>query len=180
MNAARTRPAPVPGVDAFDALLRAQPSPEARERLHEKRRELVLNDNDALWGLLQVVLDYQASLGPRPAAPPPAPGPEAVWVFKSWQVLCASLAVPTGALALAFCVGLHWGRGLPPATSWIRAWLSVPAGWMMFLLVMPFLVQGALSSWRTRKSERTFGWVLLCAFGCALCASVTALAWLIY
>lgn len=167
---------------AFESLRRAQSSPGARERLHEARRELALQDNDALWGLLQVVQDYRASLGPVPAAPT-EPSPQSAppeWAFRPWQLMAAALAGQTAALALAFCIGLYWGRGLPPDTSWLRAWLGVPAGWMVFLLVMPFLLQGAISSWRARKRDGAVGWLLLCAFCGTLLASAASLVWLLY
>lgn len=165
--------------NSFDALLRSQPSSADRERLHEARRQLALRENDALWGLLHIVQDYRGSLGPAPAAPP-ASASAPVWVFQPWHLVAAGLAVQTAALALAFCVGLHWARGLPPGTSWLRAWLGVPAGWMVFLLGIPFLAQGAISSWLARKRQRAVSWILLCVFSGTLIVSAAALASLLY
>lgn len=166
--------------NAFEKLLRRQTSTQAREGLHEARRELGLFDNDALWDLLKLVQDYIASLGParRDTSAAVAPPPPR-WVFQSWQLVCAGLAVQTAALSVAFFVGLNWGNALPPDTSWVRAMLAVPAGWMMFLLAMPVLMQAVVAGWETRKRDGFVGWLLLVSFGVAIAASAIALWWLL-
>lgn len=169
--------------DAFETLLRSQPSAAQRELLHEARRAHALDENDALWGLLQVVEDYCASIRPSCQPPgqatPPAPPGSPAWVFQPWQWACAGLACQTLALAAAFFVGCNWGHALPSDTPWVRAMLSVPAGWMMFILTLPVLVQGAWTSWRMRSREGLVGWCLLALFLFTIASCALALWWLL-
>ena len=170
--------------NAFDTLLRSQSNAAQRELLHEARRAHALDENDALWGLLQVVEDYCATLRPprsAPEAPAAAPSPPAApsWVFQPWQWACAGLALQTFVIALAFFVGLNWSHALPSDTPWVRALLGVPAGWMMFVLALPVLVQGAWTSWRERRRGGVVSWCLLAVFVFAIASSALALCWLL-
>lgn len=167
---------------AFSKLLGAQPTAEQRERLHRARQQLALSEGDAVWGLVQVVQDYLDSLGPaRASSPSPVSNAAAVqWVFRPWQLVTAALALQTLALSLAFCIGQHWGAAPVQSTAtWLRAVLSVPAGWVVFIHALPLLVQSAWSSWLARRQDRAVGWALLCLFSAATLASAFALSWLL-
>jgi hypothetical protein len=167
---------------AFGKLLGAQTTAEQRERLHRARQQLALSEGDAVWGLVQVVQDYLDSLGPdRAATPAPLSAAPAVqWVFRPWQLVTAALALQTLALSLAFCIGAHWSAApVQGAAPWLRAVLSVPAGWIVFAHALPLLVQGAWSSWLARKQDRGVGWALLCLFVGAIACCALTLCWLL-
>jgi hypothetical protein len=167
--------------DAFQTLLESQTTPEQRERLHRARQELALSSGDAIWGFVQVVQDYCASLGPGRQPDPISSAPKPTWVFRPWQLVSAGLALQTLALSCAFCIGQHWSSAPihRSTVDWVRAVLAVPAGWMLFLHVLPLLAQGAWASWLARKHDRLVGWALLCLFVGAIAACALTLSWLL-
>jgi hypothetical protein len=79
---------------------------------------------------------------------------------------------------------MHMSEGSSPASLALASVLSVPAGWMMFALLLPAALRAARFGWRmaadpsTRAWDRAVGWctVACCVLGGAAAASL--LVWL--
>jgi len=72
--------------------------------------------------------------------------------------------------------------GLRPSTRMLAMVLSVPAGWMIFALLVPVAVYGARAGWAIARdavanmSDKAVGWslVVISVVGCAACAVMLA------
>jgi hypothetical protein len=158
----------------FARLLGLQRSAHARERLHELRQRHALTDHDPVWELVAVVEEFCADLkseipnhtadaaseGALPPTAANATAPQrslqsaALWRIAA--LCCAGAALQTCALAASFYLGTCTTRG----TIVLTAALSVPAGWIMFTLLLPLLWTVAYLGWRNRRIEPAIGWTL--------------------
>lgn len=178
--------------DAFKTLMGRLPSEEERQRLTKVRDALGIRSADAIWEVM-IALDYHLQLytaipdkigdatrkavdelrrlgggrygsGRRHEASISAPA-------ARWN---PALAAFLGAIAVGFggiCVAAGYlmaERGRPPwgTPGPLGAVLGAPAGWLMFVLLVPAASRWVQAGWRAARSRQSFrvrvvGWGLV-------------------
>jgi hypothetical protein len=180
--------------DRFKALLGRAVKREDRERLSKLRTALRISPNDAVWDVM-IALDYHLQLYnavPREIAretdkavvelrglvdavrarEKSGHGGVAEGVAAAAVISPATVAV-TGAIGIAFgglCTAAGYlmaGRGRPPwgAKGPLGAFLGAPAGWLVFVLLLPAASKGVRAGWAATRSH---GELRVRAVGCAL------------
>jgi len=182
--------------DRFNALLGRALRREDRDRLAKVRTALGIRANDAVWDVMialdyhlqlysavpkQLAAERQklvAELGALQAVGGRGTGAPETWELRgggkpgawSWRgqaALLAAAAVGFGAI----CIAAGWtmaGRGRHPwgAAGPLGAVLAAPAGWLMFLLLLPVAAAWARAGWAAARHRedlrvRAVGWVML-------------------
>ena len=185
---AETEPLPD---DAFKTLMGRLPREEERQRLTKVRDALRIRSADAIWEVM-IALDYHLQLY---TAIPDKIGAETRKAIDelrragggqtSGRRHQPSISVPaarwTPALAaLLGAIGVGFGgicvaagylmaeRGRPPwgAPGPLGAALGAPAGWLVFVLLLPAASRGVQAGWRAARSReslrvRAVGWGLV-------------------
>jgi hypothetical protein len=169
-------------LNPFARLLGLQRTADARERLHALRQQYALTDNDPVWELVAVVEEFcvelkaEAARAGSPLAPldhAPAPPAAITQDRRRIVVLCsAAAAVQTFLLAAAAYLGAHATLG----DNWLGTALSVPAGWVMFVLLLPLFAAVTFLGWRARHAEPAMGWTLVVC-GTAASAGMFVTLW---
>ena len=129
----------------------------------------------------------QASLGERGSGvattwEPRGGGKPAPWAWRGQAGLLAAAAVGFGSI----CIAAGWAmadRGRHPwgATGPLGAVLGAPAGWLMFLLLLPVEVAWARAGWAAARHRedlrvRAVGWVILAGSIGLIVAALAVLA----
>jgi len=192
--------------DAFKTLMGRLPSEEERQRLVKVRDALGIRSADAIWEVM-IALDYHLQLytaipdkigaetrkaidelrrlgggqssGRRHDPSSSVPGPR-------WNPPLAALF---GAIGVGFggiCVAAGYlmaERGRPPwgAPGPLGAVLGAPAGWLMFVLLLPAASSWLLAGWRVARSRqslrvRAVGWGLVALSIGTIAVGLTLLA----
>jgi len=109
-------------------------------------------------------------------------GKSAAWPWRGQVALLAAAAVGFGAI----CIAAGWamaGRGRQPwgAAGPVGAVLAAPAGWLVFLLLLPAAVAWARAGWAAARWNeglrvRAVGWLLLASSIGLVAASLAVLA----
>lgn len=167
-------------ITAFARLLGLQRSDPARERLDALRNKHGLSDGDPLWDMLAIVEGFCAelradSVAQSPSASLPEPSPSDLRSPVLWRIAVigsAGAALQTFALAASFAAGTRMAHVSDP----LSGVLAVPAGWVVFVLLLPLLTALACLGWRARRTEPAIGWSLIvCGVGTAV--AVFAVLW---
>jgi hypothetical protein len=181
--------------DRFKALLGRAVRHEDRARLSNLRTALRISPNDAIWDVM-IALDYHLQLYnavPKEIAREADKavvelrglvdavrrrekhphGGVAEGVASAAVISPATIAV-TGAIAVAFgglCIAAGYlmaDRGPPPwgANGPLGAVLGAPAGWLVFVLLLPVASKGVRAGWAASRSHegrriRAVGWALV-------------------
>ena len=185
---AKTEPLPE---DAFKTLMGRLPNEEERQRLAKVREALGIRSADAIWEVM-IALDYHLQLY---TAIPDKIGAETRKAVDELRRLGAgqssgrrhesSISLPAarwspavaallGAIGVAFggiCVAAGYlmaERGRPPwgVPGPLGALLGAPAGWLMFVLLLPAASRWVQAGWRAARSRqslrvRAVGWGLV-------------------
>jgi hypothetical protein len=195
--------------DRFQALLGRALRREDRERLTKLRKALGIRANDAVWDVM-IALDHHLQLYsaiPKELAKEretlvadlraiagKGDRDDATTTGSRWhsrgrwtsQALSfcgqSTVAVAFGAICLAAGYSIA-GRGAPPwgAARLPRAVLGAPAGWLMFILLLPLASRWVRAGWRVARSPdglrvRLAGWALVLASTAAVVAGLAVLA----
>jgi hypothetical protein len=99
----------------------------------------------------------------------------------AFGALCVTAGYSLAALEKPFWVA-KGGTSLKGAARVLAALLAVPAGWMIFALLVPAAVYGAKVGWgvaadaMAERREKVIGWciVTVCVIGCVACAVILA------
>jgi hypothetical protein len=195
--------------DRFQALLGRALRREDRERLTKVRKALGIRSTDAVWDVM-IALDHHVQLYsaiPKELAKERETlvaelraivgngnRAEGVTRGRTWHAgggwtsealsFCgqSTAAVAFGAICIAagYSIG---ARGAPPwgASRPLRAVLGAPAGWLMFILLLPLAARWVRAGWRVARSHeglrvRLAGWALLTASLAAIVAGLAVLA----
>jgi hypothetical protein len=180
--------------DRFKALLGRAIRREDRERLSKLRLALRISPNDAVWDVM-IALDYHLQLYNAVPKEIAREADKAVVELRGLvdavrarekrghdgatvSVAPAGVISPmtiavAGAIAVAFgglCIAAGYlmaGRGRPPwgAKGPLGAALGAPAGWLVFVLLLPTTSKGVRAGWAASRSHET---VRVRAVGCAL------------
>jgi hypothetical protein len=180
--------------DRFKALLGRAIRPEDRERLSKLRTALRISPNDAVWDVM-IALDYHLQLYNAVPKEIARESDKAVVELRglvdtvrrreksghgavaesvaSAAVLSQTTVAVTGAIAIAFgsiCIAAGYlmaGRGRPPwgAKGPLGAVLGAPAGWLVFVLLLPMTSKGVRAGWTAIRSHEN---LRVRAVGCAL------------
>ena len=160
-------------LSSFATLLGLQRNIPARDRLIALREKHALPEDDPMWDVVAVVEEFCAALHAQTtantiAASAPAKDARRA-VQQPWRIAAlgsAAAAIQTLLLALSFAAGAHANIESP-----FGAALAVPAGWVIFILIVPLIAALAYGGWTERRREPAIGWtILLCGV-----ASVVAL-----
>ncbi len=177
--------------DAFKTLMGRLPSEEERQRLAKVRDALGIQSSDAIWEVM-IALDYYLQLY---TAIPDKIGAEtrkavdelkrlgggrssgrhqdrSISVSASrWNPALAALLGASGVGFGAICVAAGYlmaGRGRAPwgAPGPLGAVLGAPAGWLIFVLLLPAASSWLQAGWRAARSRqslrvRAVGWGLV-------------------
>jgi hypothetical protein len=181
--------------DRFKALLGRTVKREDRERLSKLRMALRISPNDAVWDVM-IALDYHLQLYNAVPKEIAREADKAVVELRglvdavrarergghggiaegavSAAVISPATVAVAGASAIAFgglCIAAGYlmsGRGRPPwgAQGPMGALLGAPAGWLVFVLLLPGAVKGVRAGWATTRSHqdlrvRAVGFALL-------------------
>jgi hypothetical protein len=184
---AETEPLPD---DAFKALMGRMPSEEERRRLAKVKDALGIRSADAIWEVM-IALDYHLQLyttipdkiagetrkavdelrslvdgrrgrrhDPSISVPPSAWSPAGAAVLGAVAVAFGGICVAAGYLMAE--------RGRPPwgAPGALGAVLGAPAGWLVFVLLLPAATRWVQAGWRAARSRqsvrvRAVGWGLV-------------------
>lgn len=198
-------PEPLPE-GAFEVLMGRRPSEEERQRLTRVRNALGIRSSDAIWEVM-IALDYHLQLYTaipdkiggethkavdelrklvegqrRGRRHDPAMAPTPTRLASAAGAFAAASAVALGGICVAAGY-LMAERGRPPwgAPGPLGAILGAPAGWLVFVLLLPAAVRWAQAGWRAGRSTqdlrvRVVGWALMLgSFGLAA-AGLTLLA----
>lgn len=176
---------------AFEVLMGRRPSDEERQRLTKVRDALGIRSADAIWEVM-IALDYHLQLytaipdkisaetrkavhdlrtlveGQRSARRHAASVPGTAPATRP------GVAALLGAIAVAFggtCITAGYlmaerGRPMWGAPGPLGAVLGAPAGWLIFVLLLPGASRWAQAGWRAAWSRqdlrvRAVGWALL-------------------
>jgi hypothetical protein len=192
--------------EAFKALMGRMPSEEERRRLAKVKDALGIRSADAIWEVM-VALDYHLQLYttiPEKIAgetrkavdelrslvdgqkrgrrhDPSISVPAAAW--------SPAVAAVLGAVGVAFggiCVAAGYlmaERGRPPwgAPGALGAVLGAPAGWLVFVLLLPAATRWVQAGWRAARSRqslrvRAVGWGLIALSLATIAVGLTLLA----
>ena len=181
--------------DRFKALLGRVIRHEDRERLSKLRTALGISPNDAVWDVM-IALDYHLQLYnavPKEIAreadkavvelrglvsavrqrDKQAHGEVSAGASAATRMSLATVAI-VGAIAVAFgglCTAAGYlmaGRSRPPwgAAGPLGVVLGAPAGWLVFVLLLPAAFKGARAGWAATRSHgdlrmRTVGGAVL-------------------
>ena len=194
--------------EVFAKVAASPPSEDERARLYRLPDALGICDNDAFWSVVMALEHYDAFFRRYPAergeqvqrvlsekvaetsveiARKLAERP--VGLHRITTVLATVVAF--GALCTAAGYSLatperpFWvtkDASLPAAQRALAAVLALPAGWMIFALLMPTAVYGAKVGWAVagdamadRRDKVAGGCIVLgCIFGCVACAVMLA------
>jgi hypothetical protein len=109
-------------------------------------------------------------------------GQPAAWPWRGQLALFAAAAVGFGAI----CIAAGWamaGRGRHPwgAAGPLGAVLAAPAGWLMFLLLLPVAAAWARAGWAAARHRedlrvRAVGWMMLAGSIALVVAALAVLA----
>lgn len=176
------------------ALLGRVPSKADRERLAKVRDALGIRSTDAVWDIM-IALDYHlqlyAAVPDKIAEQTRVAAVELGRIVEGAKrrersgrgEIVASVGVPVtspaaaaalGAVAVAFggiCIAAGYlmaARDRPPwgTTGPLGSVLGAPAGWLVFVLLLPAASRGVRSGWAASRSHdglriRAVGWALL-------------------
>jgi hypothetical protein len=177
--------------DRFQALMGRVLRREDRERLGKVRKALGIRANDAVWDVM-IAMDYHLQLYsavPRELAAQReklvadlrglagTSGQESrgarggsrsrLWPFCGESAVRGASAVAFGAICIAAGYSMA-ARGRPPwgAARPLGHVLGAPAGWLIFLLLLPVASRWVRAGWAAARSHeghrvRLFGWALL-------------------
>lgn len=193
--------------EAFEVLMGRLPTDDERQRLAKVREALRVRSNDAIWEVM-IALDYHLQLyravpatiaeetrkavaelrgivesGKRKqkAQPSSARGTPPVG-SPAIGAAVAAAAVAYGAICLAAGY-LMAGRARPPwgAPGPLGAVLAAPAGWLVFVLLLPLASKWVAAGWRAARSQEGFrvravGWAVLAGSVALIGAGLAALA----
>jgi hypothetical protein len=197
--------------DRFKALLGRAVRREDRERLSKLRTALRISPNDAVWDVM-IALDYHLQLYNAVPKEIARESDKAVVELRglvdavrrqekrghgevaasagSRAVISTATIAVTGAIAVAFgglCIAAGYlmaGRGRPPwgAAGPLGAVLGAPAGWLVFVLLLPVASKGVRAGWAASRSHdglrmRAVGWALV-AGSIGLIVAGLAVLWL--
>jgi hypothetical protein len=192
--------------DRFQALLGRALRREDRERLTKIRKALRIRSTDAVWDVM-IALDHHVQLysaipkelakerqalvaelraivgtSDRGATSAGARYARGGWTSHALSFCGQSTAaVAFGAICITAGYSIA-GRGAPPwgaARPW-RAVLGAPAGWLMFILLLPLAARWVRAGWRVARSPeslrvRLAGWALVIASTAAIAAGLAVL-----
>jgi hypothetical protein len=200
---------PVPA-ERVKALLGRVPSKADRERLAKVRDALGIRSTDAVWDIM-IALDYHlllyAAVPDKIAEQTRLAAAELGRIVEGakrkersgrGEVVASIGAPPTspgaaaalGAVLVAFggiCIAAGYlmaERGRPP---WGRmgplgAALGAPAGWLVFVLLLPVASRWVRAAWKAARSHegwriRAVGWVMLVGAVALIVAGLDVLGW---
>jgi hypothetical protein len=177
--------------DRFQALMGRALRREDRERLEKIRKALGIRANDAVWDVM-IAMDYHLQLYaavPRELAAQrqkmvselrsitdgrgqesrrAAGGPlSRLWPFCGESAVRGATAIAFGAICIAAGYSMA-ARGRPPwgATRPLGEVLGAPAGWLIFLILLPVASRWVRAGWAAARSHeglrvRLIGWAVL-------------------
>jgi hypothetical protein len=188
---------------AFEVLMGRRPNDEERQRLTKIRDALGIRSADAIWEVM-IALDYHLQL--YTAIPDRIAGETRKAVDELKKLVPGArtsrrhdpaAATPTrptmGAFGMATAVAfggiciaagyLMAERGRPPwgAPRPLGTILGAPAGWLVFVLLLPAAARWAQAGWRAARSPQDFrvraaGWGLMLAAVVLVALGLTLLA----
>jgi hypothetical protein len=153
--------------EAFAKVVGRQVSEEERARLYRLRDALGLHDNDAFWSIVMALEHYDAFFRQYPAqlaeltaraienaraAFAVAAEKEAAQVERVLSERVAETSVQIARKLAERPVGLHRVTTVLAAVVAFGA-LAVPAGWMIFALLVPVAGVGAKAGWTVATDD---------------------------
>jgi hypothetical protein len=190
---------------AFEVLMGRRPNDEERQRLTKIRDALGIRSADAIWEVM-IALDYHLQLytaipdkiagetrkavdelrklghGPRTARRHDSGAPAPTRLGPAAGAFAMASAVAFGGICIAAGY-LMAERGRPPwgAPGPLGTILGAPAGWLVFVLLLPAAARWAQAGWRAARAPqdlrvRVVGWGLMLAAVVLVAVGLTLLA----
>ncbi len=191
--------------DAFKTLMGRLPTEAERQRLAKVRDALGIRSADAIWDVM-IALDYHLQLYTvipekigaetrkaigelRRLGAGPSSGRSRAPSISATATWNPQLAAFVGAIGVGFggiCMAAGYlmaERGRPPwgARGALGVALGAPAGWLMFVLLLPAASSWLRAGWRATHSShplrvRAVGWVLVALSTGTIAVGLTLLA----